>query len=107
SNEEGLRLDIDLLPERRDIAALKMPAHHRRASNYFNKRVKPKTFQVRDLVLRNAAAAGHYPNKLDLKWEGPFEVEAIVSKGAYRLKVVGRKSLPHPWNALHLKKYFS
>src|SRR5262249_32318769 len=69
ANEDGLKLNLDLLPERRDMAELRMAAHHQRASNYFNKKVRSKIFQVGDLVLRNAAAAGHHVGKLDPKWE--------------------------------------
>ncbi|KAL2485995.1 RNA-directed DNA polymerase [Abeliophyllum distichum] len=59
-----------------------------------------------DLVLRNAAAAGHPPTKLGANWEGPYEVIRSVGKGAYSLKDLKGKPLSRPWNVEHLKQYY-
>ena len=51
-NEEALRGELDLIEEKRDLAYLRMAAYKQRVSQYFNRRVKPCSFQVGDLVLK-------------------------------------------------------
>jgi hypothetical protein len=52
ANNEGLKLHLDLLQERRDRAQIAMSAYQERVARYFNKKVKPRSFGVGDLVLR-------------------------------------------------------
>ena len=95
-----------MIEEKRDEAVTRVLAYRQRAARYFNKRVKPRGFAVGDLVLRNATAAGHTPGKLDPNWEGPFEVDAVIGRGSYRLKTLEGKPLNRPWNASNLKRYY-
>ncbi|XP_022846206.1 uncharacterized protein LOC111368947 [Olea europaea var. sylvestris] len=105
-DEAATRGELDLLEGIRDKAAIRMMAYKRRAAEYFNRKVKPRVFQPGDLVLRDAAAAGHPPPKLGPNWEGPYEVIRGLGKGAYSLKDMKGRPLGRPWNAKHLKKYY-
>ncbi|KAK1378797.1 hypothetical protein POM88_025541 [Heracleum sosnowskyi] len=58
SNEEGMRLALDLIDEVRDEANAKIVKHHKRASSYYNLRVKERFFRQGDLVLRKIEAYG-------------------------------------------------
>ena len=54
----------------------------------FNKKVKERIFQQKDLVLavwRLMVMTRKTKGKIQLKWEGPFVVEIVYSNGAYRL----------------------
>ncbi|KAL0446592.1 UNVERIFIED_CONTAM: hypothetical protein Slati_1787100 [Sesamum latifolium] len=53
--------------------------------NSYNKRVKSRSFQVGDLVLRRADALKPI-GKLDPTWEGPYKVTSVIGKGAYELE---------------------
>ncbi|KAL0284050.1 UNVERIFIED_CONTAM: hypothetical protein Sangu_2850400 [Sesamum angustifolium] len=55
-----------------------------RMAKAYNSRVRPRNFQVGDLVMRKAEASGPI-GKLDSKWEGPYKVTEIVGTGAYKL----------------------
>ncbi|KAL0381905.1 UNVERIFIED_CONTAM: hypothetical protein Slati_4563500 [Sesamum latifolium] len=63
--------------------------------NSYNKRVKSRSFQVGDLVLRRVDALKPI-GKLDPTWEGPYKVTSVIGKGAYELEdPEGRPCLDH------------
>ncbi|KAL0463144.1 UNVERIFIED_CONTAM: hypothetical protein Slati_0202000 [Sesamum latifolium] len=70
--------------------------------NSYNKRVKSRSFQLGDLVLRRADALRPI-GKLDPTWEGPCKITSILGKGAYELKDPEGRPLPRPWNVHNLK----
>jgi hypothetical protein len=109
ANDEGLKIHLDLLQEKRDRAQITMSAYQQRISKYFNKKVKPRDFKVGDLVLRKVTLATKDPaeGKLASSWEGPYKVISCHRPGAYYLEDQKGKVLQRPWNAEHLKKYFS
>ena len=51
SNDEGLKLTLDCLPEVREDAAQRMSLYHERMTKYHNQRVKLKRFNPGDMVL--------------------------------------------------------
>jgi hypothetical protein len=51
-NDEGIKLNLDLLQERRDEAQVTWAAYQNRAARYFNKTVNPRKFHLGDWVLR-------------------------------------------------------
>ena len=107
-NEEGMRLHLDLLQEKRDEAQITMAAYQQKAAKYFNKRVKHRNFKVGDWVLRKVTVATRDPTegKLGPTWEGPYQVVECHRQGAYHLRRADGKPLPRPWNAEHLNKYY-
>ncbi|PKU68112.1 hypothetical protein MA16_Dca023656 [Dendrobium catenatum] len=107
-NEDTLRTNLDLLPEARDIASLKTAAYQQRIARHYNRRIKPRTISIGDLVLRSLEAAGKGPqrNKLSPLWEGPYLVAAMVKPGTFKLKDTNGKTLPQTWNVDNLHKYY-
>ena len=71
-------------------------------------RVKPRQFDIRDLVLRKVTLATRDPTqgKLGPNWEGPYKVIEIYRRGIYHLEAMDERRLPHSWNIEHLKKYY-
>ena len=77
-------------------------------AHHHNMRVKPRQFDIRDLVLRKVTLATRDPTqgKLGPNWEGPYKVIEIYRRGFYHLEAIDERRLPHPWNVEHLKKYY-
>ncbi|MEJ1821211.1 hypothetical protein, partial [Escherichia coli] len=108
ANGENLRADLDLLEEKRDLAYIKEARYKQQVARYYNQRVKTRQFQVGDLVLRNnevskAAQLG----KLEATWEGPYRVDEVLGKGAYKLAQLSGEQLPNAWHIIHLKRYYA
>ena len=74
----------------------------------YDKNIKPRSFQVGDLVLRKVVSNTRNANdgKLGPNWEGPYKVVSLAGIGAYRLEDIDGKPVPRPWNICNLKKYF-
>ncbi|XP_052734193.1 uncharacterized protein LOC108339372 [Vigna angularis] len=108
-NEEQLRINLDILPERREVAAIRAAAQKRMLSRRYNTKVKPRTFKNGDLVWRKRGEArkNRAHGKLSANWEGPFRIIEDMSNGAYRLQLLDGQPVPNTWNATHLKYYFS
>ncbi|GJS24523.1 reverse transcriptase domain-containing protein [Tanacetum coccineum] len=86
-NEEALRLNLNLLEERRDIAAIREARRKQQVEKYYNQRVHHKQFNVGKFVLRkNELSKVENTGKLRPKWEGPYEVVETYSTGAYKLR---------------------
>jgi ribonuclease HI len=107
-NDEGLKLHLDLLQEKRDQAQITQSAYQERMARYFDRKVKPRSFKIGDLVLRKVTLATKDPieGKLAPNWEGPYKVISCQRPGAYHLEDSVGKVLPRPRNAEHLRRYF-
>ncbi|KAL2232327.1 UNVERIFIED_CONTAM: Gag-Pol polyprotein [Sesamum indicum] len=97
--------DLDIVEEKRDAARVKMLHHKSLMLRGHNKKLKPRSLQVGDLVLRKVEVSKHV-GKLDPNWEGPFKVIEIVGKGTYKLQDAQGKELPRPWNIQNLKRFY-
>ncbi|XP_014506403.1 uncharacterized protein LOC106766164 [Vigna radiata var. radiata] len=108
-NEEHLRSNLDILPERRHMAAVQLEAHKRLIARRYNTKVKPRQFIEGDLVWRRTGEVRKDPThgKLSPNWEGPFKIKESLHNGAYRLETLSGKAVPNTWNISHLKFYFS
>jgi hypothetical protein len=107
-NDEGIKLNLDLLQEGRDEAQVTWAAYQNRAARSFNKTVNPQKFQLGDWVLRKVSPITKEPTKgkVGAQWEGPYKVIQCHEKWAYHLIDTTGRRLPRAWNAEHLKKYF-
>ena len=105
SNEER-KVNLDLLDEVREEARIKAEALKRRVEYKYNSKLRPRQFQVADLVMRKAHPY-QLENKLSPKWTGPFRVTEAFGNGAYRLETLEGGVIPRTWNAVNLKFYFS
>jgi len=77
-------------------------------AKHFNTKVKPRHFQVGDLVLRKVTTAIRDPTqgKLGSNWEGPYRIVNYHRKGTYYLETLDGQRLHHPLNIGHLRKYY-
>ncbi|XP_021986466.1 uncharacterized protein LOC110882870 [Helianthus annuus] len=107
NNEEERRLDLDLLEERREMAAINEAKYKIKLEKYYNSKVRICTFNPGDYILRdNEASNAEKPRKLAPKWEGPYVVDAVLGKGAYKLRTLDNKEVPRTWNAQQLRKCY-
>ncbi len=108
SNDNHLRLNLDLLDEAWDQAEVKTRAYQQRKARYHDRRMKHREFKVGDLILRKVTLTTKNPTqgKLGPTWEGPYKVVKFHKRGTYHLEKLDGTALPHPWNAEHLEKYY-
>ncbi|GJY25219.1 reverse transcriptase domain-containing protein [Tanacetum coccineum] len=84
---DALEINLDLLEERREQAAIREAKSKARMEKYYNSKVKNTSFKPGDLVYRNNDASRmEDTGKLGPKWKGPYEVTEALRKGAYKLR---------------------
>ena len=52
SNTKSVIKDLDMVDKLHEAVAVRIALYHRRLENLYNRRVKPRMFQLGDLVLR-------------------------------------------------------
>ena len=99
------RYELDLLEEKRNLAALRVASYKQRSVRYFNSKVKERRFKEDDLVLRkiNANTKEVSIGVLRPNWEGSYIIEGVVQPGTYKLKQRDGSLEPRTWNAEHLR----
>ncbi|GJW36909.1 reverse transcriptase domain-containing protein [Tanacetum coccineum] len=106
-NDKALEINLDLLEERREQAAIREAKSKAKMERYYNSKVRSISFKPGDLVYRNNdASRAEDTGKLGPKWEGPYEVTEALGKGAYKLRDRDGKQLPRTWNISNLKKCY-
>ncbi|GJV37252.1 reverse transcriptase domain-containing protein [Tanacetum coccineum] len=106
-NDEELRLNLDLLEEKREHAAVCEAKSKMKMTKYYNARVRGVAFRPGDFVYRSNDASHAAPGvKLGPKWEGPYEVTEALGDGAYKLRTMEGADLPRTWNIANLKKCY-
>jgi hypothetical protein len=107
-NEELMTDSLDLIEEKRDVSAAHLAAYHQTIKKAFDKKVRPRSFQPGDLVLRKTPPGARNPNhgKLGPNWDGPFIVHSSTGTGAYYLKNQEGDVLSKTWNAVNLKRFY-
>ncbi|GJW69010.1 reverse transcriptase domain-containing protein [Tanacetum coccineum] len=94
-NNEALEINLDLLEERREEAAIRESKSKAKMEKYYNAKVRNTSFKPGDLVYRNNdASRAEDTGKMGPKWEGPYEVTKALGKGAYKLKDCEGNQLP-------------
>jgi hypothetical protein len=87
----------------------KIKENKAKVTRAYNKKVKPKEFQVGDLVweavlpleTKDAAYGKWSPN-----WHGPYRVDHVLPGNAYMIEELDGVKFPVAVNGQHLKKYF-
>ncbi|GKA98929.1 reverse transcriptase domain-containing protein [Tanacetum coccineum] len=86
-NDDEIRLNLDLVEERREQAAIREAKAKSKMMRYYNARVRGVTFKPGDYVYRsNEASHAMDGGKLRPKWEGPYDVTEVLGGGAYKLR---------------------
>ncbi|XP_071737067.1 uncharacterized protein [Rutidosis leptorrhynchoides] len=107
SNSKELCENLNLVEERREMAAIKEAINKQIITSYYNKRVQPLSFQLDDLVWRkNEASRAEDTGKLEPKWEGPYKVIGISDTWVYRLASLDGKAIKRTWHAQTLKRCY-
>ncbi|GJU35198.1 hypothetical protein Tco_1183552 [Tanacetum coccineum] len=106
-NDEELRLNLDLLEERRERAVIREAKAKLKMTKYYNARVRGVTLSPGDFVYHsNDASHAENGGKLGLKREGPYEVMEALGDGAYKLRSADGTILQRTWNIANLKKCY-
>ena len=67
--------------------------------------MRAKTYTVGELVLRLPEKK---KDKLKPKWEGPFVIDKVLTRRAYRLRNSSDNRLePNPWNVARLRRFYA
>ena len=113
--EEARQDNVDLLEEGRLLALSRSGIYQQSLRRYHNRKVRPRSFQEGDLVLRLIQrTAGQH--KLLAPWEGPFIISKVLDNDSYYLidaqKPQARKrddsdkETERPWNANLLRRFY-
>ncbi|GJR45819.1 hypothetical protein Tco_1313922 [Tanacetum coccineum] len=91
----NLEINLDLLEEKREQAAIHEAKSKAKMEKYYNSKVRSTSFKPGDLVYRNNdASRAEDTRKLGPKWEGPYEATEALRRGAYKLRDRDGKQLP-------------
>ena len=108
TNDDERRIDLDLLEERRERAAIREEKAKSRMKGYYDAKVHSTSFRPGDFVYReNDSSRIEDTGKLGPKWEGPYEVIDALGKGSYKLRDKDGRELPRTWNVRNLKTMLS
>ena len=107
-NDEALRLNLDLLDEKREQVLRHTENYQRKTARYYNQKVKPRSYMSGDLVLKKLLPARKNPahGKLGPNLEGPYIISRVLRPDNYELQTREGKFLQHTWNAEHLKRFY-
>ncbi|GLJ20142.1 hypothetical protein SUGI_0365620 [Cryptomeria japonica] len=76
----------------------------------YNYKVKPCTFEVGDLVLRENPKNQQdreKKGKFEPNWLGPYIITATYGSGAYQLSTIEGEPLEDPINNMHLRRFYT
>ena len=107
-NDEALRLNLDLLDEKREQVLRHTEDYQRKTARHYNQKVKPRSYMPGDLVLKKLLPARKTPThgKLGPNWEGPYIISQVIRPGNYKLQTEEGKILHHAWNVEHFKRFY-
>ncbi|GKF00757.1 hypothetical protein Tco_0027680, partial [Tanacetum coccineum] len=106
-NEEEIHLNLDLLMERGELAAIQEARYKTKLEQYYNKKVHLTIFKLGEFVFRkNEASRVEDQGKLGPKWEGPYRVAEAYQNGSYKLQTIEDKEVPRTWHSINLWKCY-
>ena len=82
------RYELDLLEEKRDLAAFKVTSYKKRSERYFNSKVTERRFIEGNLFLWKVGINTKEVNArvLGPNWEWPYIIKGVVRPRTYKLK---------------------
>ena len=96
---------MEVLEEAR-LATLHQSAHYQQTiCRYHERRIRERTLQVRDLVLRRVMSTKD-KHKLSPPWEGPYNITKVICPGTYKLRDSDDNILTNSWNIEQLRRFF-
>jgi hypothetical protein len=105
NNQTSREDSLDLLEEARDVALLHSTRYQQSLRRYHARSVRPRGFQVGDLVLwvRQDARGRH---KLTPPWEALFIIAKILKPGTYKLANDQGEVYSNAWNIEQLRRFY-
>jgi hypothetical protein len=105
TSRKALEDDVDALDEARDEVLSRVAKYQQDMKNYHSRRLRPRSFQVGDLVLR---LTQNSHEKLELPWLGPYIITEVIEGGAYSIKdkKIGVAE-PNPWNVAQVRCFYA
>jgi hypothetical protein len=101
----GRALDGEARHQARDVALLHSARYQQSLRRYHARGVRPRGFQVGDLVLRlRQDARGCH--KLTPPWEGPFIIAKILKPGTYKLANDQGEVYNNAWNIQQPRRFY-
>ncbi|KAK1648702.1 hypothetical protein QYE76_066507 [Lolium multiflorum] len=104
TSRKALEDDVDALDEARDEVLSRVAKYQQDMKNYHSRQLRPRSFQVGDLVLRLTQDSHE---KFESPWLGPYIVTEVIEGGAYMIKDkktgIGAKS----WNVAQLRRFYA
>jgi len=95
--QDALLAQLELLDEKRMMAADHAQVYRRRITRFYQKKVLEHKFQKGELVIKRKLIRATGPRaKLQENWEGPFIVKQAYSGNAYLLVNADGEELSHP-----------
>jgi len=101
--------NVEDLTELRLWSLEKIKENKAKVARAYNKKVKPKNFQVGDLVWEAVLPLGTKDKKYGKwspTWHGPYKIDQVLPGNAYMLEELDGVKFPVAVNGQHLKKYF-
>ena len=102
--------NVEYLTELRLWSLEKIKENKAKVARAYNKKVKPKEFQVGELVWEAVLPLGTKDKKYGKRsptWHGPYKVDQVLPGNVYMLEELDGVKFPIAVNGQHLKKYFS
>ncbi|XP_059281009.1 uncharacterized protein LOC132034642 [Lycium ferocissimum] len=98
---------LAMIEEKRMVAVCHGQLYRQRMSRAFNKRVRTRLFQIKQLVLKRVFPhQEEYKGKFAPNWQGPYMVRKVLSGGAVVLAEMNGQEWPKAINADALKRYY-
>ncbi|XP_060182531.1 uncharacterized protein LOC132612242 [Lycium barbarum] len=99
---------LALIDEKRMIAVCHGQFYQKRMARTFNKRVKTRLFQIRQLVLKRIFPhQEEYKGKFAPNWKGPHVIRKVLSGGAVVLVEMDGQEWLKPINSDAIKHYYA
>ncbi|PWA47712.1 hypothetical protein CTI12_AA497830 [Artemisia annua] len=106
-NEEALRLNLDLLEEKRENAIINIEHSKQRMEKYCNRKVRLVSFEPEDHVLmKNELSKVAGTAKMASTWEGPYTIREVNPNDSYVFTDRYDNNVPLPWHASYLNKCY-
>ncbi|XP_059292147.1 uncharacterized protein LOC132045578 [Lycium ferocissimum] len=99
---------LAMIDEKRMVEMCHGQLYRQRMSRAFNKRVRARLFQIRQLVLKRVFPDQEdYKGKFAPNWKGPYMVRKILSVGAVVLAQMDGQEWPKAINTDALRRYYT
>ncbi|KAI5349072.1 hypothetical protein L3X38_001959 [Prunus dulcis] len=102
--------ELEALDEKRLAAQQRLEIYQAQMAGAFNKKVNFRSFSIGDLVLtvrRPFVITRKMHGKFEPKWEGPYVITKVFSKGAYELSNSEGKCIYPCVNGKFVKKFYA